>query len=146
MSVGRICVRDVDTAEAGEPVQVAAARMCDRKVGTLIVVGEGRRPIGILTDRDLAVRVVAHSRDAAGTTVEEVMTRFPATVREETPIEMAIQEMRQGPFRRLPVVDDDGCLVGLISLDDILDLLTEEFNEIGELLRREGPASLAGSE
>ena len=51
--------------------------------------------------------------------------------------------MRAGAFRRLPVVDNDGKLVGLVSLDDILDLLSEEFNEIGRLLRNESPASLA---
>ena len=67
----------------------------------------------------------------------------PECIREEDPIETAIARMRAGSFRRMPVVDSDGALIGLISLDDILDLLSEEFTEIGRLIREEGPASLA---
>jgi CBS domain-containing protein len=74
------------------------------------------------------------------------MTRAPDAVHESTPIEAAITRMRAGPYRRLPVVDNDGKLVGLISLDDILDLLSEEFGEIGRLVRQEGPASLQAVE
>ena len=71
------------------------------------------------------------------------MTREPRCVPEDTPIESALQSMRAGPYRRLPVIDSDGVLVGLVSLDDILRLLTEEFYEIGSLLKREDPSSLA---
>jgi len=143
MTVGRICVREVDLTESDETVQVAAERMHDRKVGSLVVQdGEGR-PTGIVTDRDLAIRVVAQGRDPYRTLVGEVMTRFPRTIEESTPIENAITVMRSGTFRRLPVVDRDGKLVGLLTLDDILDLLTEEFRQIGQLLQKEGPGSLA---
>jgi len=58
-------------------------------------------------------------------------------------VQVPLSYMRAGAFRRLPVVDNDGKLVGLVSLDDIVDLLSEEFNEIGRLLRNESPASLA---
>ena len=143
MSVGRICVRDIDVTTVDESVQVAASRMQSRAVGCLIVQNEKLQPIGILTDRDLTVRVVAKGLDSMTTTVCEVMSKAPDSVLEETPVETALSHMRAGRFRRLPVIDLDGKLVGLISLDDILDLLTEEFNEIGQLLKREGPASLA---
>ena len=146
MSAGRICVREVDLTEADESAQVAAQRMNDRNVGTLVVRDEEGAPVGIITDRDLAVRVVGRGLDPLTTTVGELMTGCPQTVEEETSLEAALSVMRSGPFRRLPVVDRDGRLVGLLSLDDILDLLTEEFKEIGELLRREGPASLASIE
>jgi CBS domain-containing protein len=146
MSVGRICIREVDLAEPDESVQIAAARMNSRNVGTLLVLDAASRPVGILTDRDLAIHVVAKGRDAATTTVREVMTQAPDAVDEETPIEAAISRMRAGPYRRLPVIDHDGKLVGLVSLDDILDLLSEEFAEIGRLIRREGPASLKAVE
>ncbi len=145
MSVGRICVREVDLADADESVQVAAQRMHARKVGTLVVLDSEKRPTGILTDRDLTVRVLAEGRDPFHTRVGDVMTRSPKTVREETPIEEALALMRAGQFRRLPVVDAEGALVGLVSLDDILDLLAEEFREIGRLVQEEGPESLAGS-
>jgi CBS domain-containing protein len=143
MSVGRICVREVDVAEPGETVQLAARRMNSRNVGTLMVLDKESRPVGIITDRDLAIRVVGEALDATTTSVAEVMSRAMVSVHEETPIEEALCRMRAGPYRRLPVVDDDGQLVGVVSLDDIIDLLSEEFAEIGRLLRKESPASLA---
>ena len=143
MSVGRLCIREVDLADPDEAVQRAARRMLDRNVGCLVVLGSGGEPLGILTDRDVALRVVAEGRDGRATKVAEVMTRAPDAIHEDLPLEMALSHMRAGPFRRLPVVNNDGKLIGLISLDDILDLLAEEFREVGSLLRREGPRSLA---
>ena len=89
------------------------------------------------------MRIVAAGRDPNDTMVEEVMTREPKTASEETPIEIAVSQMRAGAFRRLPVVDEAGELVGLVTLDDILMLLCEEFNSIGALLARETPVSAA---
>jgi CBS domain-containing protein len=145
MSVGRICVRSVDLAERVEPVQAAAQRMNARNVGTLVVLGSDRHPIGVVTDRDLAVRVLGNGRDPSLTTVGDVMTPFPRSIREDIPIEVALQMMRVEKCRRLPVIDSDGKLVGLVSVDDILELLIEEFREIGMLLRQESPQSLAMS-
>jgi len=126
-----------------ESVAVAARRMHARNVGSLVVVDKERRPLGIVTDRDLVVRVLVEMRDAGETTVAEVMSRLPRTVEERTPIEEALGIMRSGPYRRIPVVDQEGHLAGILSLDDILDLLIEEFGEIGKLLRKESPQSLA---
>lgn len=145
MSVGKICVREVDLVEPEESVQVAASRMNSRNVGTLMVLDAESQPIGILTDRDLAIRVVGKGLDAFNTTVREVMSPAPASVREDASIESALSLMRVGPFRRLPVVDEDGRLAGLLSLDDILDLLSEEFTEIGQLVRSESPDVLSKS-
>lgn len=142
MSAGRICIREVDVINPEESAQVAAARMHDRKVGTLVVIDEGRRPIGMVTDRDLTVRVLARGLDGSRVPVAEIMSAAPETVNEETSIEDALRLMRAGAFRRIPVIDSDGCLAGLLSLDDILDLLAEEFREIGRLIQAEQPASL----
>jgi CBS domain-containing protein len=76
------------------------------------------------------------------TTIREVMTPCPRTVREDTPIEDALRVMRSGPFRRVPVVDREGKLAGMLSLDDVLDLLAEEFAEIRRLVQAEEPSSL----
>jgi CBS domain-containing protein len=143
MSVGRICIRQVDTAQPEESVQAAARRMLDRKVGTLVVVDEGNRPVGMITDRDLAVRVVARGADSFITTVGQVMTPSPRTVDEDSPIESALGLMRSAACRRLPVVDGYGTLVGLVSLDDILDLISEEFQQIRDLLAKESPEELS---
>jgi CBS domain-containing protein len=143
MSVACFCVRDVDVVERDETVHIAAERMCDRNVGALVVVNEGREPIGMLTDRDLALRVVAAGKDPFSTTVAEVTTLHPATLNEDATLESALAVMSLGPCRRLPVVDHQGKLVGLLTLDDILSHFAARFAPIGELLRKEGPAQLA---
>ena len=134
MSVARICLREVDIAALAESVVDAARRMRDQGVGTLVVVDEVGRPVGLLTDRDLAVRVLADAADPRAVSVGDVMTRNPRTVSEGTPIESALALMASGAFRRLPVVNEDGRLVGILSLDDLLGLLAEEFALIGRLL------------
>jgi CBS domain-containing protein len=136
-------VRDVDLVRTGETVRVAAQRMHARNVGSLVVVDADQTPLGIVTDRDLVVRVLAQSGTQTEPTVGTVMTPLPRTVHEDTPIEEALRIMRVGKFRRLPVVDGTGRLRGLVSLDDILDLLTEEFAQIRGLLQAESPARLA---
>ena len=140
MSVGRICTRYVDLADPEETVQAAARRMLERKVGTLVILDQAKRPVGLLTDRDLVLRVLALGQDPRQTSVSAVMTREPKTVTEGTPIEQALALMRSGAFRRLPVVGGDGTLVGLVSLDDILSLLAEELREVGTLVEREMPS------
>ena len=142
MSTGRICKRRVDLAEAGETARVAAERMRQRGVGTLVVTDREKRPVGILTDRDLALRVLAAGRDGGATLVREMMTPDPKVATEETPIEDALARMKSGAFRRLPVVDGAGRLVGIVTLDDVLVLLSEEFAAIGTLLGREDPSHL----
>lgn len=116
--------------------------MLDRKVGTLVVVNDAREPIGIITDRDLAVRVVAQARDAAATSVEEVMTAGPRCVVAETAIDEALRIMRSGEYRRLPVVSGRK-LIGIVSLDDILDHMLDDFASVRGLLQEESPRSLA---
>lgn len=143
MSVGRICMRKVDIVEPHESVQFAARRMHDRKVGALVVVNKSQEPIGIVTDRDLTVRVLAEGLDSVQTPVAEVMTRPARSIPEAAPIEEAVRMMRRGAFRRLPVVDEAGQLAGLVTLDDILSLLTEELREIGGVLAEETPRNLS---
>ncbi len=143
MSIGRICTREVDLAEVEESVWQAAERMHQRTVGTLVILNRENQPIGMLTDRDLVVRVLAAGRDPHGTLVGDVMTSKPRTVSEDTPIEQVLTLMSTGPFRRIPVVDREGKLVGLVSLDDILQLLAEELTQVGQLLQREAPPAAA---
>lgn len=142
MTAKQICNSDVDVITADETAQVAAGRMHARKVGSLVVVNERQEPIGIVTDRDLAVRIVAEGKDST-TTIGDVMTHDPETVREETPIEDALRIMRNGSFRRVPVVDRNDRLAGLLSLDDILHLLARDLARVGDLVERESPESLA---
>jgi len=138
MSIGRFCTRNVDTASFDESALDAAQRMRDRQVGTLVVI-DAEHPVGIVTDRDLTVRVLATGVDPKTVRVSEVMTPSPTTIREEDSIEAALGYMRSGRFRRLPVVGAGGRLVGLLALDDILELVAQDLTEIGHLFKRESP-------
>lgn len=139
MSVGIICSRCVDVVDADETILAAAQRMHERKVGTLVILDSANKPVGVLTDRDLVIRAVAQGKDPRQTHVGDVMTRNPKTLSQAAPIEQALALMRSGSFRRIPVIGDDGTLVGLISLDDILSLLAEEFAQVGSLVEKEMP-------
>ena len=143
MTVGAFCTRQVDLADPHEAVRVAADRMRQRNVGTLVVLDAEKRPLGIITDRDLVTRVLAEDRDPLGTLVRDVMTEVPRTIEESASLSTALHLMSIGTFRRIPVVDDEGRLVGLIGLDDVLHLLAEEMTEVGKLLEREGPRAAA---
>ena len=138
MSAGSICSREVDTANYSETVLDAARRMRDRQVGALIVVDD-MTPVGILTDRDLTVRVLAAGLDPQATRVSEVMTPSPTTIREDDAIQAGVSYMRAGRFRRLPVVGHNGRLVGILAIDDVLELVAGELADIGQLLKREAP-------
>jgi len=143
MNVDCICQRDVDVAGADESVFAAAERMHQRTVGALVIVDDANAPIGILTDRDLVTRSLAAGRDAYTTTVRDVMTPRPKTVLLETPIAWALSLMKEGAFRRLPIVDGDGQLAGIVTLDDILLLFSDQLSQVGRLLARETPRAAA---
>jgi signal-transduction protein with cAMP-binding, CBS, and nucleotidyltransferase domain len=128
-------------ARPGETAREAASRMREAGVGTLIVLDEGDRPIGIVTDRDLMVQVVAEGRAPAKTLLSSFMSAPVHTVREDAPIEDALALMARRGIRRLPVVAaSEERLIGVLALDDVLELLAEETATIGRLLaKRAGP-------
>jgi CBS domain-containing protein len=117
----------------------AARRMEEHDVGTLPVLSPAKEVVGIVTDRDITTRCVARALDPATTPVSVVMTRGVRSVNEAVPIEQALRSMAGAKTRRLVVTGDEGKLVGLIAVDDILELLAEEMDSIGRLLRKERP-------
>jgi len=136
MSVGRICVREVFLARPDESAEAAAQRMVKEGVGTLVVLDGNGRPIGILTDRDLMARCVAEGAQPAATPVHAVMSAPAALVRETTPIEEALSRMVSLRVRRLPVIDAEDRLSGILALDDVLELLAEEMAAVGRVVQR----------
>lgn len=145
MSAGRICSRVVATAAEGESVRTAARRMGQTEVGTLVVLAanDTKEPIGILTDRDIVLRCVGPGLDPETTTVAELMSKPVHAVDEFTPIEGAAAKMARMGTRRLVVTGPEGRLVGVLSLDDLLELLTGEAEAIGRLLERQAPKVMA---
>jgi CBS domain-containing protein len=139
MSVGRICVRSVATATAEETLRAAAQRMSEHAVGSLVVVDGKNRPVGVLTDRDLMLRCVAEGGDADEVRVAQAMSTPVVTANEAMPIEDVLSQMSASGIRRVPVTDETGTLVGILALDDVLDLLSEEVTTIGRVLSKRGP-------
>ena len=132
------------TAAQGETVREAAKRMDAQGVGSLVVVDDAGRPIGMLTDRDVVVRVLRQHLSPDTTTVCEVMQRDVSKLREGAPLVNALRRMRSDAVRRLPVVDEEGSLVGIITADDVLQLLASELSDVAGVVRAQFPADLAG--
>jgi len=133
----------VDTASREETVQTVADRMRQRNVGTMVVIDREERVVGIVTDRDLVVRVLADRRDPAETTVEEVMTPNPTTVTEHGARDIALLLMKDGGFRRLPVIDDRRRLLGMLSLDDVVRTLAADMARVASVLDVQTPEVVA---
>lgn len=141
MPIGEICVRDVVVAGPETPVREAAQLMAKHHVGNLVVVREESLghvvPIGIITDRDIVRNVVAEELDAAAFTLGDLLARDVITVPEDLGVFECMQQMRLNGIRRMPVVDSSGGLVGIISLDDLIQLLAEEMSELSKVIVRE---------
>lgn len=143
MNVGEVCSRVVVFAERDMPLVEAARLMREHHVGSLVVVdetGTGRVPVGMVTDRDIVVAAVAKSVDPRTVAVGEIMAA-EVVVAQETDSEFdVLRTMRRRGVRRLPVVDAAGKLVGLITLDDLLGLLAEEFGSLARAVETERAA------
>ena len=140
MDVNLICNHNVATIGKNQGIADAAVLMRGEHVGGLIVVetrGNASVPVGILTDRDIVVGVIAKRLAPDSVTVADAMTRNPLTVRENTSIEFALREMRRYGVRRAPVVRANGDLVGVIAVDDIIQHLATQLSRLAELIQLE---------
>jgi CBS domain-containing protein len=140
MAVGEICNREVVVAEKALSVVHAAQLMRKHHVGDLVVVESRdgcKHPVGIVTDRDIVVEVVAAEVNPESLKVGDIMGLDVATVRESEGLFEALRYMRDKGVRRMPVVDSAGGLVGILTLDDLLTLLAEEMTELAKLVSHE---------
>ena len=139
MSLGRFC-RPVVTARPDELVSVVAQKLRDNRVGCVVLERDGK-PYGIVTDRDLALRVVADGLDARTAKAEDVASLDPVVVRDVEGLETAARRMREHGVRRLPVVDERGNIRGIITADDIVRLLGRELGDLSEGFEASADAS-----
>lgn len=140
MSVGEFCNREVIIVEKQESVVEAAKLMRHHHVGDVVVVEEKegvKVPVGIVTDRDIVIEVLAEDVEPASVSVADIMSSELAKVREEDELLQTIQFMRSRGVRRLPVVDAQGGLVGILTVDDVLDLVAEQLSDLVGLATRE---------
>ncbi|HJV92847.1 MAG TPA: CBS domain-containing protein [Azonexus sp.] len=142
MPIGEFCNREVVIASPDTTVLEAAQLMRQHHVGSLVVVESltaARRPVGVVTDRDLVIEVLAKEVAPESLTVGDLITGNlvtdeVATVRTDAGIFDTLHYMREHGYRRMPVVDDDGQVAGIVTLDDYLALFAEELTELTRLM------------
>ncbi|MGD8484497.1 MAG: CBS domain-containing protein [Thioalkalispiraceae bacterium] len=140
MSAGEYCNRDVVVVEKSESVREAVNLMRNNHVGDVVIVekqGEMVVPLGILTDRDIVIEILAEDVALDKVSVGDVMSDQLVTVTEQTKLLDAIKQMRIKGVRRLPVVNQQGGLEGILSVDDILELIVEQLSDIVGLVSKE---------
>lgn len=140
MPIGEMCNREVVIVSKETSILEVAQLMRQHHVGDVVVVKEqgGRRiPVGIVTDRDIVIEIVAKDVDFHNLVVGDIMGLQLVTVREREGVFETMKVMRLKGVRRLPVVDEEGGLVGILTLDDLIGLLAEEMNELARLISRE---------
>lgn len=136
--LGNLATAVVATATPETTAARAAQLMRTHHVGSLVVIDSGRgpsRPVGIVTDRDLVLAVMAPELDPALFTVGDVMSAGPVTAPATAGIEEAMSLMREHQIRRLIVVDDEARVVGIASIEDLLAAMASEFGDLMQALR-----------
>jgi CBS domain-containing protein len=139
MSVGKFCNRDVVVVHKHTTVRDAAKLMRRRHVGDVVIVElAGQRvPIGVVTDRDIVMQVIAKDIDAEHLNVGQIMSKDLVVANERDGIFETIRLMQTKGVRRIPVVDNERHLVGIVSVDDLFELLVEEMTTLSKVAPRE---------
>lgn len=140
MTIGEICSRTVVFAHENMSLSDAANLMREHHVGSLVVVKEGdpnRVPTGIITDRDIVIEVVAQGLDHDTLRVGEIMGGDLVTAREQDNMLDILQVMRRRGIRRMPVVTASGSLTGIVTIDDLLEIVAEELDDLVKAIASE---------
>lgn len=137
MTVKDLARTDPIAASRKAAIAEVASLMRDEQVGS-VIIEEDDRPVGIITDRDITVKVTAEGRDPHDVTAEDVMTPDPVTVERDAGVFELIETMAENSVRRIPVVDGD-TLYGIITLDDIDRLLSDEQQNLAKVIEAESP-------
>lgn len=140
MNIGAICSRETIIASPKDSVSVAAQLMLQYNVGSLVVVetdGKGNKPVGIVTDRDIVLKTIARNLQVSEVMLGDIMTAKLLTAKETDDVYEMLKKMRAKVVRRIPVVDEDGYLKGILTIDDLLEFFNKEMGEIVSLFKKE---------
>jgi CBS domain-containing protein len=140
MLIGDICTREVIQCDRTTSTLELSQLMRRSHVGDIVVTDQpnGKRiAVGIVTDRDLVVKVMAEERDSLATTAGDIMSVELITAGERNTVHEVAELMRFKGVRRVPVVDEDGALLGIVTLDDLLTVIGEELNLLAKVFTRE---------
>jgi CBS domain-containing protein len=140
MTAGEYCNREVIITDKNTAVSEAAVLMRQHHVGDLVIVEkqDGKTlPVGIITDRDLVIEVIAQNIDAQSLSVKDIMSTELVTVNEKETLLNVLEIMQKKSVRRIVVIDDTGTLQGLLTADDAIELITEAMNNLTKLVKHE---------
>ncbi len=140
MSAGEYCNREVVVVEKSESISAVINLMRSFHVGDVVVVeqkGDARVPVGIFTDRDVVIELLAEDIDFDSVSIGDVMSFELVTVSQDAGLLDAIKLMRSKGIRRIPVTNEQGGLIGILTVDDILALLAEQLGDIVGLISNE---------
>lgn len=130
--VRRYCERDVVCAKSDTPLEKIARLMRENHIGDVVIVDESSCPIGIVTDRDLVIETVGRGKDFDNMTADDVMTRDVAVAKAGEPVEEMIRIMRREGVGRLPLVDEQGTIAGIITAKNLMVWLISELSQLME--------------
>ena len=138
MTVYTCAQTNVLSVKPDATVRFVAGLMKEKNIGC-IVITENHKPVGIVTDRDIALRDETLCEDPDTTLISSIMTRDIVTIRKDTGIFEAIQVMKSAGVRRMPIIDASGRLVALLTIDDLIRLLARELSDIARIIGKESP-------
>lgn len=142
MRVGEICNRHAVIVGKLDSIYTAAVLMREHHANYLVVVescGGNNVPVGSLTDRDIVVDIIAKNADLAKITISDVMNPHLLLAEENDSVISTLKRMRHKRICYIPIVNAKRALIGVLSLDAILDVITEQLNDIGYIINREPP-------
>jgi CBS domain-containing protein len=137
VSLDDILQKDVVTAQPDTPVPTITAQMAEKDVGAVVIVDD-EKPVSLLTDRKIAL-ALEEMPDLTERTAEELMSGDMVTGSDKMSVYEALQQMSDENIRRLPITDDEGKLVGIVTLDDIIVLLGTELRDVAEIIQAQSP-------
>ena len=138
MPVDDLARSNVVTATEGTAVSEIAQTMADETIGSVVIVDD-QTPVGIVTDRDLALRCVAEESDISDQTAGNVMSENIETIQQDAGFFEAVDQMSESGIRRLPVTDEGGDLVGILTTDDLTTLLADEEQGLSNVIEAQRP-------
>src|SRR3990167_662978 len=140
MSLESLCRREIVCVDVKTKVLEATELMEEMNVGSVVVI-QNDRPVGIVTDRDVVLRVVNKKLDPAKCAVADIMSLDVVTLKQSTGLYDALEQIKEsgGRVRRFPVVDENGALIGIMTLDDVIYLLGREMSDVAAIIESERP-------
>ena len=138
MAIGDYARREIASIESSASIQAAATAMAEQSVGCLLV-NENGRFAGIVTDRDVALRTLRERLDPAKTPVAEITARDVVVIHEKRPVRLAMGLMKKHGLRRMPVGNQQGEIIGLVTWDDLVALIATELAEVAGTIAAQGP-------